>query len=160
MNVWYYVAMACMFALLVLVRVGEIQARKQLKKKEFELYKAEKGLAELGDKLARVKMDTDAALETIKGKPARFTRLNTYSVMDADFLNKVAEVSELPQIKFVLDAVHREIYEAALTATSDGMILNAIGKGKGVRVIERKLQNPASLYTEEIFEEEAGDGEV
>jgi hypothetical protein len=127
-------------------------------KEENERLKAE--IQRLRKRLDEVVENTTEVLKQQKEKTAKISRIATYSIFDADFLNKLSEISELQEIRFLFDAVHREIYEAALIAPSDDMILNAIGKGKGVRVFERKFSNPKSLFTEEVIEQAENEPEV
>lgn len=127
-------------------------------KEENERLKNE--IERLQEKLKGIVKNTKEVLKQQREKSAKVSRIAEYSIYDNDFLNKLAEIAELREIKFMFDTVHREIYEAALLAPNDEMILNAIGKGKGIRVLERKFGNPKSLFTEEIEEMETDEPEI
>jgi len=117
-------------------------------------YKAEKWNVEKAGRLSAIVADTRKAVAEEKARRGKFSRVAAYSLKDGDFLNAVQKISERPEIIFVFDATHREIYEAAINAPTDEMILNAIGKGKGLRLIENKMRNPVTLFTEEVQDAE------
>jgi hypothetical protein len=98
---------------------------------------------------ARVKQSEEqakAAIEAEKKRARIVSAIATYGPGDSEFLNSIAKISEETEVKFLFDVVHRSIYEAILTATTNEMIINAAGKGKGVRMLEETMNNPCRLF--------------
>jgi hypothetical protein len=90
--------------------------------------------------------DSVAAVERMRTERAKISGIGTRSAADTDFLNKVKRMAEDTDTVFVFDAVNRGIYEAILTAPTDEMVLNAAGKGKGVRMLENTINSPERLF--------------
>ena len=98
------------------------------------------------DKLGGQVLEAEKRLNVILGEGKKISTLGTRSIADTEFLNKISRMAEDSDMAFLIDAVHRGIYEAILTAPTDEMILNAAGKGKGIRMLENTMRNPASIF--------------
>lgn len=111
-----------------------------------ELKRSEKNLKDLGARVKAAEKQAEQVIYAERKRARIVSRIADYNHEDGDFLNRIEEYSKKPDMQFVIEQIHRSIYEAALTAPTDEMILNAIGKGKGVRMIENTLKNPLRLF--------------
>ena len=90
--------------------------------------------------------EAEIRIKALAQEGKRISTIGSRSIEDAEFLNKVSRTAEDTDMAFLIDAVHRGIYEAILSAPTDALILNAAGKGKGVRMLENTMRNPASIF--------------
>ena len=90
--------------------------------------------------------EAETRLNALLHDGKKISTLGSRSIEDTEFLNKIARTAEDADMAFLIDAVHRGIYEAILSAPTDELILNAAGKGKGVRMLENTLRNPVSIF--------------
>jgi hypothetical protein len=98
------------------------------------------------DNLTEQVKNTERKMKAFLSEGRKISTLGSRSIADTEFLNKIARTAEDPDMAFLIDAVHRGVYEAILTAPTDEMVLNAAGKGKGVRMLEKTMMNPISIF--------------
>jgi len=96
--------------------------------------------------LERAVQDGIETVERMRAERLKVSTIGARSAADNEFLNKVRRLAEDNDVRFVFDVVHRGIYEAILEAQTDDMVLNAAGKGKGVRTLEFVMENPEKLF--------------
>lgn len=115
------------------------------KKKDCEL-PFDNSLAELKDRVERAEQRAQDVMNAERLRKPVTSFIGTYGPNDSEFLNKLKRFAELSDAQFMFEQLHRSVYEAALAATDDGLILNAVKKGKGIRIVERAVAAPLSLF--------------
>jgi hypothetical protein len=98
------------------------------------------------DTLTEQVKNTERRMKIFLTEGRKISTLGSRSIADTEFLDKIVRIAEEPDMAFLIDAVHRGVYEAILTAPTDEMVLNAAGKGKGIRMLEKTMMNPVSIF--------------
>jgi hypothetical protein len=147
-------------AVLAIAALGFLlsRANEKLRSVEAQRVLAAQQLDSFQKKLNDIQFQTEVAIQAEQEK-TKAAMLQRFSIASPDFLNSLSSIAEKPHLRFAIECTHREIYEAAIMADSQDLILSAIGKGKGLRLFEMKLQHPERLFDSEA-KAEAENAEV
>lgn len=106
-------------------------------------------LTDLQSQLKNIESEAEERVRKAEKHTRRITQLKTFDVSDAGFQQTIADVYLKAEVQFVLDCLERKLFNAAVMATDNDMVLNIIGKAKGVYLVKRALGEPLQINKED-----------
>ena len=101
--------------------------------------------SEYNDSIGRIEKRSNKIERAILSNSKKISFVGEYDIGGVEFQKAILSISEKKELWFLFEQIHRKIYENSIMSTSDDMIVNAISKGKGVRLVENYIMNPSAL---------------